>query len=115
MFSWLSGCFSGMDGYYLSCGAAADESASPALPAGKSKSKPKVGKGDKGKGKGKAQKENPPPGVSYSFTEAQEEAIARWLESNKLLYDMKDKQYKDKALRRHRWEGKAAEYGLDYH
>ncbi|KAK1904599.1 E3 ubiquitin-protein ligase rnf213-alpha [Dissostichus eleginoides] len=52
---------------------------------GKSKSKPKVGKGDKGKGK--AQKENPPPGASYSFTEAQEEAIARW----------------------------AAEYGLDYH
>ncbi|KAI9546654.1 hypothetical protein NQZ68_024552 [Dissostichus eleginoides] len=87
------------------------ESASPALPAGKSKSKPKVGKGDKGKGKGKAQKENPPPGVSYSFTEAQEEAIARWVESNKLLYDMKDKQYKDKALRRHLWEGKAAEYG----
>ncbi|KAF3855700.1 hypothetical protein F7725_016423, partial [Dissostichus mawsoni] len=43
------------------------------------------GKGDKGKGKGKAQKENPPPGVSYSFTEAQEEAIARWVESNKLL------------------------------
>ncbi|KAL3048018.1 hypothetical protein OYC64_006741 [Pagothenia borchgrevinki] len=28
---------------------------------------------------------------------------------------MKDKQYKDKALRRHLWEGKAAEYGLDYH
>ncbi|KAK5894203.1 hypothetical protein CesoFtcFv8_010917 [Champsocephalus esox] len=49
-----------------------DESASPALPAGKSK--PEVGEGDKGKGK--AQKENPPPGVSYSFTEAQEEAIA---------------------------------------
>ncbi|KAI9524876.1 hypothetical protein NQZ68_014411 [Dissostichus eleginoides] len=50
-----------------------DESASPALPAGKSKFKPKVGKGDKGKGK--AQKENPTPGASYSFTEAQEEAI----------------------------------------
>ncbi|KAF3837946.1 hypothetical protein F7725_009714 [Dissostichus mawsoni] len=52
-------------------------------PKSKSKSKPKVGKGDKGKGK--AQKENPPPGASYSFTEAQEEAIARWVESNKLL------------------------------
>ncbi|KAI9536425.1 hypothetical protein NQZ68_033684 [Dissostichus eleginoides] len=86
-----------------------DESDSPALPAGKSK--PEVGKGDKGKGK--AQKENPPPRASYSFTEAQEEAIARWVESNKLLYDM-NKQYKDKALRRHLWEGKAAEYGLDY-
>ncbi|KAF3842836.1 hypothetical protein F7725_001685 [Dissostichus mawsoni] len=65
----------------------------------KSKSKPEVGKGDKGKGK--AQHENPPL----------EEAIARWVESNKLLYDMKDKQYKDKALRRQLWEGKAAEYG----
>ncbi|KAI9535108.1 hypothetical protein NQZ68_007197 [Dissostichus eleginoides] len=83
----------------------------PALPAGKSK--PEVGKGDKGKGK--AQHENPPPGASYSFTVAQEEAIARWVESNKLLYDMKDKQYKDKALRRQLWEGKAAEYGVDYH
>ncbi|KAI9515845.1 hypothetical protein NQZ68_022201 [Dissostichus eleginoides] len=60
-----------------------DESASPALPAGKSKSKPKVGKGDKGKGK--AQKENPPPGASYSFTEAQEEAIARWVENHSIL------------------------------
>ncbi|KAF3853839.1 hypothetical protein F7725_014527 [Dissostichus mawsoni] len=89
------------------------KSASPTLPAGKSKSKPEVGKGDKGKGK--AQNENPPPGASYSFTVAQEEAIARWVESNKLLYDMKDKQYKDKALRRHLWEGKAAEYGVDYH
>ncbi|XP_033946341.1 claspin-like isoform X1 [Pseudochaenichthys georgianus] len=90
-----------------------DESASPALPAGKSKSKPEVGKGDKGKGK--AQNENPPPGASYSFTEAQEEAIARWVQSNKLLYDMKDKQYKYKALRRQLWEGKAAENGVDYH
>ncbi|KAL3062596.1 hypothetical protein OYC64_002410 [Pagothenia borchgrevinki] len=90
-----------------------DESASPALPAGKSKSKPEVGKGDKGKGK--AQNENPPPGASYSFTEAQEEAIAHWVESNKVLYDMKDKQYKDKALRRQLWEGKAAENGMDYH
>ncbi|KAI9536946.1 hypothetical protein NQZ68_029074 [Dissostichus eleginoides] len=90
-----------------------DESASPALPAGKSKSKPEVGKGDKGKGK--AQNENPPPGASYSFTEEQEEAIARWVESNKRLYNMKDKQYKDKALRRQLWEGKAAEYGVDYH
>ncbi|KAK1905104.1 Nodulin-22 [Dissostichus eleginoides] len=81
---------------------------------GKSKSKPKVG-GRQRERQGKAQKENPPPGASYSFTEAQEEAIARWLESNKLLYDMKDKQYKDKALRRQLWEGKAAEYGLDYH
>ncbi|XP_071058452.1 uncharacterized protein [Pseudochaenichthys georgianus] len=67
--------------------AEANESASPALPAGKSK--PEVGKGDKGNGK--AQKENPPPGVSYSFTEAQEEAIACWVKSKKLLYDMKDK------------------------
>ncbi|KAK1903017.1 Bifunctional pinoresinol-lariciresinol reductase 1, partial [Dissostichus eleginoides] len=82
-------------------------------PTSKSKSKPEVGKGDKGKGK--AQHENPPPGASYSFTVAQEEAIARWVESNKLLYDMKDKQYKDKALRRQLWEGKAAEYGVDYH
>ncbi|KAK1892360.1 Glutamate--tRNA ligase [Dissostichus eleginoides] len=80
---------------------------------GKSKSKPEVGKGDKGKGK--AQNENPPPGASYSFTEEQEEAIARWVESNKRLYNMKDKQYKDKALRRQLWEGKAAEYGVDYH
>ncbi|KAI9542577.1 hypothetical protein NQZ68_019261 [Dissostichus eleginoides] len=72
-----------------------------------------VGKGDKGKGK--AQKENPPPGVSYSFTEAQEEAIACWVKSKKLLYDIKDKQYKEKALKRHLWEGKAAEYRLDYH
>ncbi|KAF3835794.1 hypothetical protein F7725_028352 [Dissostichus mawsoni] len=61
-----------------------------------------------GKGKGKAQKENPPPGVSYSFTEAQEEAIACWVKSKKLLYDIKDKQYKEKALKRQ--EGKAAEY-----
>ncbi|KAJ3606533.1 hypothetical protein NHX12_026054 [Muraenolepis orangiensis] len=79
-------------------------SASPALPAGKSK--PEVGKGDKGKGK--AQNENPPPGASNSFTEAQDKAIARWVESKKLLYDMKDKH---KALRRQLWEGKAAEYG----
>ncbi|XP_071063116.1 uncharacterized protein [Pseudochaenichthys georgianus] len=86
--------------------AEANESGSPALPAGKSK--PEVGKGDKGKGK--AQKENPPPGVSYSFTEAQEEAIACWVKSKKLLYDMK---YKEKALKRHLWEGKAAEYRLD--
>ncbi|KAK1881762.1 DNA mismatch repair protein MSH3 [Dissostichus eleginoides] len=77
------------------------------------KSKSEVGKGDKGKGK--AQNENPPPGASYSFTVAQKEAIARWVESNKLLYDMKDKQHKDKAVRRHLWEGKAAEYGVDYH
>ncbi|KAK5894202.1 hypothetical protein CesoFtcFv8_010916 [Champsocephalus esox] len=28
---------------------------------------------------------------------------------------MKDKQYKEKALKRHLWEGKAAEYRLDYH
>ncbi|PIK52574.1 hypothetical protein BSL78_10516 [Apostichopus japonicus] len=66
------------------------------------------------KGKGKAQNENPPPGASYSFTETNEEVIARWVESKKLLYDMKDKQYKDKALRRQLWEGKAAEYGVDY-
>ncbi|XP_041362827.1 thyroid hormone receptor-associated protein 3-like [Gigantopelta aegis] len=72
-----------------------DESASPTLPAGKSKSKPQVGKGKGDKGKGKAQNENPPPGAPYSFTKAQEEAIARWVVSKKLLYDMKDKQYKD--------------------
>ena len=35
------------------------------------------------------------------------------MESKKLLYDMKDKQYKDKALRRQLWEGKATEYGVD--
>ncbi|XP_034093372.1 uncharacterized protein LOC117560565 [Gymnodraco acuticeps] len=28
---------------------------------------------------------------------------------------MKDKQYKEKALKTHLWEGKAAEYRLDYH
>ena len=90
-----------------------DESASPALSAGKSKSKPEVGKGKGDKGKGKVQNENPPPGAPNSFTEAQEEAIARWLESKKLLYDIKDKQYKDNALRRQLWEGKAAEYEVD--
>lgn len=101
---------------YLICfpfGILSVESASPALPADKSKSKPKVGNGKGEKGKGKAQNENPPPGASYSFTEANEEVIARWVGSKKLLYDMKDKQYKDKALRRQLWEGKAAEYGVD--
>lgn len=72
-----------------------------------------MGKGKGDKEKGKTQDENPPPGAPYSFTETQEEAIARWLESKKLLYDMEDKQYKDKALRRQLWEGKAAEYGVD--
>ncbi|XP_041374261.1 uncharacterized protein LOC121387305 [Gigantopelta aegis] len=91
-----------------------DESASPTLPAGKSKSKPQVGKGKGDKGKGKAQNENLPPGAPYSFIEAQEEAIDRWVESKKLLYDMEDKQYKDEASRRQLWEGKAAEYGVDY-
>lgn len=90
-----------------------DESASPALPAGKSKSKPEVGKGKGDKGKGKVQNENSSPGAPNSFTEAQEEAIARWLENKKLLYDIKDKQYKDNALRRQLWEGKATEYGVD--
>ena len=87
-----------------------DESASPALAAGRSKSKPEVGKGDKGKGK--AQNENPPPGAPYSFTEAQEEAIARWMESKKPLYDMKNKRYNDMALRRELFEGKAVRDGL---
>jgi hypothetical protein len=68
-------------------------------------------KGDKGKGK--PRNENPIPCAPYSLTETQEEELALWLESKKLLYDMKDKQYKDKSLRRHLWEGKAAEYGLD--
>lgn len=92
-----------------------DESVSSALPTCKSKTKRQVGKGKgKGdKGKGKVQNDNPPPGAPYSFTEEQEEAIARWVESKKLLYDMKDKQYKDKALRRQLWEGKAAEYEVD--
>ena len=94
--------------FLFTFGIFSDHSASPALPAGKSK--PQEGKGNKGKGN--AQNENPPPAVPYSFTEAQEEAIAGWVESKKLLYDMKDKQYKDKALRRHLWEEKAAEYGV---
>ena len=72
-----------------------------------------MGKGKGNEGKGKAHKDKRPPGASCSFTAEQEEAIARWLESEKLLYDMKDKQYKDKALRRQLWKEKAAEYGLD--
>ena len=30
-----------------------------------------------------------------------------------MLYDMKDKQYKDKTLRRKLWEEKASEYGVN--
>jgi len=62
------------------------------------------------KGKARPRRRTHPP---YSFTEAQEEAIACWVKSKKLLYDIKDKQYKEKALKRHLWEGKAAEYRLD--
>lgn len=90
-----------------------DEPAFSALPTDKSKSKSQVGNGKGDKGKGKAQNENPHSSVPYSFTEEEEEGIARWIESNKLLYDMKDIQYKDKALRRKLWEGKAAEYELN--
>ena len=36
----------------------------------------------------------------YSFTEEEEREIARWIESNRLFYDMKDKKYNDKAFRR---------------
>lgn len=88
-----------------------DDSVSSILPDAKSKSEVGKGKGDRGKSK--ARNENPPPVAPYSFTEAQEEEIAHWIENKKLLYDMKDKQYKDKALRRQLWEGKAAEYGVD--
>lgn len=71
-----------------------DELDSISLPAGKSKPKPQVGKGKVNKGKNKI------PAAPYNLTEEHEEPIAVWLESKKLLYDMKDKQYKDKALRR---------------
>ena len=57
--------------------------------------------------------DNPPPAAQYNFTEAEEEAIARWVESNSVLYNMKNKLYKNKALRRQLWEEKAAEYGVD--
>ena len=93
---------------FFPSGIFSDESASTA-----GKSKPAVGKDKGDKGKAKAQNENPSPAAPYSLTEAQEEAIARWLESKKLIYDMKHKQYKNKALRRQLWEEKAAEYGVD--
>ena len=83
------------------------------LPATKFRSKPQVGKGKGDKGKGKSQKENAPPIAPLCFTEDQEEEIACWVRSKKLLYDMKDRQYKDKALRRGLWEEKGAEYGVD--
>ena len=70
--------------------------------------KPQVGMGKGNKGKGKAKNVNPIPAAPHNFTEEQEEAIAVWLESKKLLYDMKNKQYKDKVLRRQHWEEKAA-------
>ena len=83
------------------------------LPATKFKSKPQVGKGKGDKGKGKSQKEKAPPIAPYSFTEEQEEELACWARSKKLPFNMKDRQYKDKALRRGLWEEKAAEYGVD--
>ena len=108
-FTWMGGCkFCYIFPYlvvlhvlnFFPFGIFSDKSASHVLPADKSKFKPQVVKGKGDKGKGKAQNENPPPGAPYSFTEAQEEAIARWMESKKLLYDMKDRKYKDRALRR---------------
>ena len=83
------------------------------LPASKSKPKPQVGKGKGNKGKGKTKNVNPIPAALYNFTEEQEESIAVWLESKKLPYEMKDKQYKDKALRRQFWEEKTLYYVMD--
>ncbi|VDH96134.1 Hypothetical predicted protein [Mytilus galloprovincialis] len=75
----------------------------------KAKTKPKIGKG-----KGKKGKQLEEPIVQCSFTEEEEQEIAKWLETKKLLYDIKDKDYKQKALKRQLWETKAAEYGVNY-
>ncbi|VDI67259.1 Hypothetical predicted protein [Mytilus galloprovincialis] len=48
------------------------------------------------------------------FYRAEEQEIAKWLETKKLLYDIEDKDYKQRALKRQLWETKAAEYGVNY-
>lgn len=57
--------------------------------------------------KGNDTSENPTSWEPSNLTEE----IAQWMEGKNLLYGMEDTQ--DKALRRHLWEGKAAEYGMD--
>ena len=74
---------------------------------------PEVGKGHGNKGKDKATKDSHPSPVPYNFTDEEEEVIAAWIRQNPLLYDMRDRRYKDKGTRRKMWEDKAAEYGID--
>ena len=74
---------------------------------------PEVGKGHGNKGKDKAPKESDPSPAPYNFMDEEEELIATWIRQNPLLYDMRDRRYKDKGSRRKMWEDKAAQYGID--
>ena len=68
----------------------------PALPAHQTDKSISKSQADNGEGdKGVTQKSSDD---QYNFTEEEEREIARWIESNRLLYEINDKKYKDKAL-----------------